>query len=165
MPPFTDLPEPPMPARPASRFRRALTLVAAAALLPFAAARAADTALELSAAEARTRASAGEVTLIDVRTPEEWRDSGVPEGAAQINMYHPGGADGFLEDVLERVGGDRSAPIAVICRSGNRSTQVQRFLASRGFTRVYNVREGMAGSAAGPGWLKSGLPVEPCKVC
>jgi hypothetical protein len=27
---------------------------------------------------------------------------------------------------------------------------------------VYNVKEGMAGSGAGPGWIKHGLPLEPC---
>ena len=55
-----------------------------------------------------------------------------------------------------------NAPIALICRTGNRTTQVQRYLQSQGFTNVYNVKEGMAGSGAGPGWLKRGLPVETC---
>jgi rhodanese-related sulfurtransferase len=39
---------------------------------------------------------------------------------------------------------------------------VQRYLQSQGFTQVYNVKEGMAGSGAGPGWLKRGLPVDKC---
>ena len=66
------------------------------------------------------------------------------------------------EQLLGEVKGDRSAPIALICRTGNRTTQVQRYLQSQGFTQVYNVREGMAGSGAGPGWLKRGLPVDTC---
>jgi rhodanese-related sulfurtransferase len=42
---------------------------------------------------------------------------------------------------------------------------VQRYLEAEGFTRVYNVKEGMAGSAAGPGWVKRGLPLENCRSC
>ena len=57
-----------------------------------------------------------------------------------------------------------SDPIALICRTGNRTTQVQRYLQGQGFTNVYNVKEGMAGSGAGPGWIKRGLPVESCGV-
>lgn len=146
--------------------RRALLLAATAFLLPFSAAHAQQGKVpEISPAEARARASAGEMTLIDVRTPDEWRETGLAPGATPINMYHPGGAEGFTKDVLTRVGGKRDTPIAIICRSGNRSSQVQRHLAAQGFTRVYSVSEGMSGSAAGPGWVKRGLPVESCKVC
>lgn len=37
---------------------------------------------------------------------------------------------------------------------------MQRVLREAGFTQVYNIKEGMAGSAAGPGWIKRGLPVQ-----
>lgn len=117
--------------------------------------------LELTAPEAQRRVVTGEVTLIDIRTPEEWRQTGVPRDAKLVNMVHPGGADGFVSEILDQVGGDTAAPIALICRTGNRTTQVQRLLVSRGFSQVYNVTEGMVGSSAGPGWLKRGLPIEP----
>jgi rhodanese-related sulfurtransferase len=95
--------------------------------------------------------------------PAEWKETGVARGARLVNMLHPQGAKGFTDaDLLNEVKGDRNAPIALICRTGNRTSQVQRYLQSVGFTQVYNVREGMAGSAAGPGWIKRGLPVEPC---
>lgn len=117
--------------------------------------------LELTAPEAQHRVVAGELTLIDIRTPEEWRQTGVPRDAKLVNMVHPGGADGFVREILDQVGGDTAAPIALICRTGNRTTQVQRLLVARGFSQVYNVTEGMVGSSAGPGWLKRGLPIEP----
>jgi len=119
----------------------------------------------LSAPEAQAAALAGQLTIIDIRTPPEWRQTGVAQGASLIDMRHPQGAQGFLNEVLQRVGGDRAAPIGLICRTGNRTTQVQKFLEAQGFTRVYNIKEGMAGSAAGPGWLRRGLPVEPCTRC
>ena len=117
---------------------------------------------DLAAPDAAAAVAAGKITLIDIRTPPEWKETGVAKGAKLINMLHPQGASGFTNALLDQVKGDRNAPIALICRTGNRTTQVQRYLQSQGFTQVYNVKEGMAGSGAGPGWLKRGLPVEAC---
>jgi rhodanese-related sulfurtransferase len=117
---------------------------------------------DLAAPDAAAAVAAGKLTLIDIRTPPEWKETGVAQGARRINMLHPQGAPGFAEQLLGEVKGDKNAPIALICRTGNRTTQVQRYLQSVGFTQVYNIKEGMAGSAAGPGWLKRGLPVEAC---
>ncbi|MDP1735584.1 MAG: rhodanese-like domain-containing protein [Sulfuritalea sp.] len=117
---------------------------------------------DLGAPEAAAQVQSGKLTLIDIRTPPEWKETGVARGAKQVNMLHPQGAKGFVDQLLGEVKGDRNAPIALICRTGNRTTQVQRYLQSVGFTQVYNVKEGMAGSGAGPGWIKRGLPVEAC---
>jgi rhodanese-related sulfurtransferase len=119
---------------------------------------------DLSAPEAAAQAQSGKLVLIDIRTPPEWKETGVAKGARLLNMQHPQGAPGFSNALLEQVNGDRNAPIALICRTGNRTTQVQRYLQSVGFTQVYNVKEGMAGSAAGPGWIKRGLPVDSCRT-
>jgi rhodanese-related sulfurtransferase len=116
---------------------------------------------ELSAQEADRRVQAGELTLVDIRRPEEWRQTGVARGAARLDMRRPD----FAEALLRQVDGNPNAAIAIICRTGNRTTQMQKALLGAGFTQVYNVREGMAGSAAGPGWLRRGLPVEACKAC
>ncbi|MBL8488286.1 MAG: rhodanese-like domain-containing protein [Rhodocyclaceae bacterium] len=117
---------------------------------------------DLPAPDAFAAASSGRMTLVDIRTPPEWRETGVGKGARRLDMQHPGGPQGFVADLLKQVDGDREAPIALICRTGNRTTQVARYLEAQGFTRIYNVKEGMAGSGAGPGWLRRGLPVEPC---
>ena len=117
---------------------------------------------DMDAPQAAVAVAAGKITLVDIRTPPEWKATGVARGAVLINMLHPQGAPGFAGALLEKVNGDRNAPIALICRTGNRTTQVQRYLQSVGFTQVYNVKEGMAGSRAGPGWLKRSLPVDTC---
>ena len=114
----------------------------------------------LTAAKAWQALNAGQITLIDIRTPEEWQETGVARGAVRIDLHHPEGAEGFVGAVLQAVNGDRHAPLALICRTGNRSGHIQQFLQSVGFTRVYDVSEGMAGSRAGPGWLKRRLPVD-----
>src|SRR5689334_1177936 len=63
--------------------------------------------------------SKAKATLIDVREPAEWAETGVPQGAATISISRKD----FVEAVLAKVGGDKSAPVAVICRSGNRSAK------------------------------------------
>ena len=120
---------------------------------------------ELSAPEAQQQTAAGSLTLIDIRTPGEWRQTGVAQGAKRIDMRQPGGPKAFVAAVEQAVGGDKNAPVALVCRTGNRSGVMQGALREAGFTQVYNVREGMAGSGAGPGWVRRGLPVEPCPTC
>lgn len=123
----------------------------------------AHAAPDLPAAEAYAAAQAGRMLLIDIRTSQEWRATGVAPGAGRVDFYL--GPQVLLQSVLQMTGGDRTKPVALICRTGNRTTHAQQFLQAQGFTQVYNVKEGMAGSAAGPGWLKRGLPVERCTQC
>lgn len=130
-------------------------------VLPLAAACARDSGPSLAAPEALELARADKLTIVDIRRPEEWRQTGVAQGALRIDMRDPN----FADAVLASVGGDRNAPIGLICRTGNRTTQMQAVLRDQGFTHVYNISEGMAGSGAGPGWIRRGLPVEPCARC
>lgn len=115
----------------------------------------------LTATEALEKARAGEITLIDIRTPPEWRQTGIAPGALTIDMTKPT----FVQEVLDAVQGDRDAPIVLICRTGNRTGYTRDALEKLGFTNVSHVAEGMAGSAAGPGWVRRGLPVESCRTC
>ncbi len=130
-----------------------LTAAAAAALILLSiSACSSDSGATLTAPDAHAQAQAGALTLIDIRRPDEWRQTGVAQDALQINM-------------APEVGGDRDAPIGLICRTGNRTTHMQQALRKAGFTQVYNIDEGMVGSRAGPGWIARGLPVEACKPC
>lgn len=123
----------------------------------------ARTAPDITAEQALAAAKAGKVRLIDIRTPQEWRRTGVASGAGRVDYYR--GPQNLLQSVTQMVGGDRNKPIALICHTGSRTSHAQKFLQSQGFTEVYNVKEGMAGSSAGPGWIRRGLPVEPCAQC
>ncbi len=119
----------------------------------------------MTADEASVRTEAGEVMLIDVRSPQEWRQTGVPRGARRVTIHDPGGLKGFVDAMAAAVDGDLKKPIALICARGNRSTIAQKVLSEAGFTRVFNIREGFTGGPYGPGWVKRGLPVEPCPSC
>ncbi len=152
-------------SRPAgSRLYAGLAL--AAALSWLAAAAPASAGGRVPAPEAHTQATAGELLIVDVRSPREWRDTGVARGARQVTIHNPNGAEGFLAAMLAAVDGDKSRPIGLICASGVRSNRAHRFLHAKGFTEVVDISEGMLGRGKeAPGWIKRGLPVEPCKGC
>ncbi len=156
-------------SRPATMVRgarRALAAgLAACALVLGAAGTPAADHFVMTPEEANMRTESGEVLLIDVRSPQEWRQTGVPKGARRVTIHDPGGLEGFLKAMAAAVDGDLKKPIAVICARGNRSTAAQRVLSEAGFTRVFNIREGFTGGPYGPGWVKRGLPVEPCPSC
>jgi len=116
---------------------------------------------DMTSAQAYEAVRDGRAKLIDIRTPDEWRETGVPAGAARADFYR--GPDALVRAVSEIVGGDRNAPIVLICRTGNRSAQAKKILEMQGYTRVEHVQEGMAGSGGEPGWLARGLPVTPCR--
>ncbi|MDE4172838.1 rhodanese-like domain-containing protein [Phaeobacter sp. PT47_59] len=109
----------------------------------------------LSVAEAFASAGSGQITLVDIRTPREWRSTGVPVGSIQIDMRR----DDFTEALSVALQGDRSAPVALICARGVRSARMVRQLAEAGFSQIIDVPEGMLGSRAGPGWIAGNLPV------
>lgn len=105
----------------------------------------------LTAREAFEKLRDGELTLIDVRTAEEWRRTGVPEGAKRAALQDKD----FLKKVMLHVG-SFDAPVAFICRSGQRSGQAAAQARAVGFTDVYNVTGGVEGP---DGWLAQRLPV------
>jgi len=109
----------------------------------------------LSVADALEQVRTGEVLLIDIRRPDEWADTGVPQGAIPLDMRR----DDFVSALLAQPGVERDTAIALICARGVRSRRLGSALADAGFSAILDVPEGMLGSGAGPGWLARGLPV------
>ena len=110
----------------------------------------------LTAPEAYRQVQAGELILVDVRTPQEWLTTGVPKGARLADMKNPR----FLHQLkrLDKRSGDK--PIALICHGGVRTSKLVQELKKHGFHGLLDVSEGMNGSHDGPGWLARGLPLE-----
>lgn len=110
----------------------------------------------ISPAQAHDLASRGDITLIDIRRPDEWRATGIGEGAWGIDMRD----EDFIAQLEALVDHQRDTPIALICARGVRSNRMSQRLLDAGFTNIIDVPEGMLGSSAGPGWLSRGLPTE-----
>ena len=105
--------------------------------------------------------------LVDIRTPREQREGGVPKGAVEIPLqddqltFRPT----FIQDVLKAAGDDHERPVAVIDANGQRSAFAAKLLGAQGFTQVFSVGEGLFGSNLGPGWMARRLGMEPCPGC
>lgn len=106
--------------------------------------------------DAYEQAQKDEITLIDIRTPEEWAQTGIPEGAVALDMTKQ---ESFLKALVALRQASPTKPIALICRTGNRSGFVIEALAKQGFPGLVDVTEGIAGGPRGKGWLTRGLPV------
>ncbi len=93
------------------------------------------------------------VPLYDVRRPEEWRQTGVIEGSRLLTYVDARGR--LNPELLPRLEAEvpKDAPIALICRTGNRTDSLARELAELGYTRIYNVRHGITR------WVAEGNPV------
>ena len=86
------------------------------------------------AALAMTRDSG--VTILDVRTPEEFREGHI-KGAKLFPVSDIGDRIGELSALKDR-------PILVYCHAGNRSAAASRILRKNGFTKFANLRGGIA---------------------
>jgi len=128
-----------------------LVMVATFSILP-----ASSGVANLGVSEAHELAMRGEIILIDVRTPQEWKNTGIGASARAVSMHLPG----FFKKIGAIVHGNKSQPIALICASGARSSRMQTMLHKRGYTNIISVTGGMLGSSAAPGWLNTGLPVK-----
>ncbi len=139
--------------------RSALVLLTAAALAgPGLSWAGSLPAPEIGAKEGHARAVRGELLLIDVRSPDEWRATGLPQGSEAVTIHDPDGLAAFVAKVRALAGEDKSRPVAFICATGIRASRAQQLLTAEGYNQVYNLREGMMGSSAGPGWVRRGLP-------
>ena len=137
--------------------------IAAVVILPIGPLNAADG--RLMVAEALQLQQSNELTIVDIRRAEEWRETGVPSGAKRATIRSAHGTRGFLKRIAEITRGDKSAPIGLICAAGVRSNLATRLLKKHGYENVVDITEGMFGNARGTGWLAQGLPVEPCANC
>ena len=109
----------------------------------------------LSAHAAQEAVHNEELVLIDIRSPEEWAETGVAQGAWPVSMHRPSFGQ-ELSALFARYGPDG---IAMICATGGRTGYVQGVLRQNGITGVLDVSEGMLGNGSAPGWIGRGLPL------
>ena len=109
----------------------------------------------ITAPDAYVAAKAGKIILVDIRTPQEWAQTGVAVGAIRLDMR----TKLFMERLTTLRDDNPDTPIALICRSGNRSGYVFDALSQRGFENLLDVSEGMSGGPNGKGWIARGLPI------
>tara|TARA_B100001105_G_C22069213_1_gene305820 strand:+ start:96 stop:518 length:423 start_codon:yes stop_codon:yes gene_type:complete len=85
------------------------------------------------------------VTLIDIRTEQEWIDTGVIKGSSLITFFDKNGNSNAEEWIsrLQKIA-TKTDPVIIICRSGRRSNIVANYLdKKKDYLTVYDATEGM----------------------
>jgi len=95
------------------------------------------------------------VKVIDIRRPEEWRETGVVEGSYLLTAFDDRG--NFMRNFpaeLDRLV-DKDETFVMICRTGSRTGYLARALAEQaGYENVVNVTDGITR------WIADGGPVK-----
>jgi len=98
--------------------------------------------------------------LVDVRTPEEFKNDGfsdltlINKELHKITIVNSDGSpnDNFLNE-FNNLGLSNDSEIYFICRSGARSMRAAMMVAELGYQNIYNVEDGFT-----LGWKPRGLP-------
>jgi len=84
------------------------------------------------------------IKIIDIRTPSEWKDTGIIKGSYQIMFFDKKGnfnVEAFLHKLNKVVKKDEK--FALICRVGSRTGMVSKFLSQRLNYNVVNLKGGI----------------------
>lgn len=101
---------------------------------------------DLTVDQVKARIDAGEkITIVDVRTKEEWKEEGHIKGALLMPIKE---LDGHMKHL------DKDAEIILHCKAGVRSAKGADKLSAAGFKKVYNMTGGM------DAWKARKFPVE-----
>ncbi len=95
--------------------------------------------------------------IVDIRRPDEWRETGVIAGSHLITAFDDSGRlrGDFPARFSALAGPDDE--VVIICRTGNRTDVLGRMLAEQvGYSNVHNVTRGISQ------WIREGGPVERC---
>ncbi len=86
------------------------------------------------------------VALVDIRRPEEWKQTGVVAGSNMITLFDSRGRvnPDFVSELQKVSSPDK--PVILICRTGNRTRAASTMLVKQlKYQKVYNVTRGITG--------------------
>ena len=84
------------------------------------------------------------VPIVDIRTPGEWKETGLLKGAIPIMLFDERGNYDlklFLKQLNDSV--DTTKPFAIICRTGSRTVVLANFLSKKMNYQIINLKSGM----------------------
>ena len=84
------------------------------------------------------------VPIVDIRTPPEWKETGLLQGAIPIMFFNQRGdynIKTFLKELNAKV--DTKKPFAIICHTGNRTSMIAPWLSKELHYNVINLKGGM----------------------
>ncbi|ADZ69209.1 FKBP-type peptidyl-prolyl cis-trans isomerase [Polymorphum gilvum] len=121
---------------------------------------------DLGNGELKAKITAG-VPVIDIRMPDEWKQTGVVPGSHLITFFNAQGqVNPEFGTELQKVVSGPDAEVIFICRTGNRSSVLAKYLAEQaGFTRIANVEKGIVDWIASGGEVTTATMPDNCWLC
>ena len=84
------------------------------------------------------------IPIVDIRTPQEWKETGLVKGSIPIMLFDEKGnydLKVFLADLNKAV--DTTKPFAIICRTGSRTKVLANFLSKKMNYTVTDLQNGI----------------------
>ena len=91
-----------------------------------------------------TALSKNSVPIVDIRTVDEWKETGLVKGSIPIQFFDERGQydiRAFLEALKANV--DTTKQFALICRTGSRTAMVAQFLSDKLHYKVIDIQGGI----------------------
>ena len=84
------------------------------------------------------------IPIVDIRTPSEWKETGLLQGSIPIMLFDEKGQYD-LNDFLQKLNSavDTKKPFAIICRTGSRTKILASFLSQKMNYDVVNIKSGI----------------------
>ena len=84
------------------------------------------------------------IPIVDIRTPGEWKETGLLKGSIPIMLFDEKG-NYDLKDFLEKLNKvvDTEKQFAIICRTGSRTSVLAPFLSQKLNYDVINIKSGI----------------------
>ncbi|OHD97311.1 MAG: sulfurtransferase [Sulfurimonas sp. RIFCSPHIGHO2_12_FULL_36_9] len=84
------------------------------------------------------------IPIVDIRTPGEWKETGLLKGSIPIMLFDEKG-NYDLKDFLEKLNKvvDTKKQFAIICRTGSRTSVLAPFLSQKLNYDVINIKSGI----------------------
>ncbi|WP_094463578.1 FKBP-type peptidyl-prolyl cis-trans isomerase [Pannonibacter phragmitetus] len=107
----------------------------------------------------KARIAAG-IPVIDIRTADEWRETGIIPGSHLVTFFDAAGqVNPDFGPELEKIIDSPDDEVILLCRTGNRSGMLAKYLSEQaGLTKVANVQDGIMS------WIATGGEVEEPKL-
>lgn len=101
---------------------------------------------EWDQATALAKIKEGNVVVLDVRSPSEYKEGHVPTA---INIPH-----NQIDENIDKLKGLENKDILIYCRSGRRAGMAESVLSEKGFKQLYHLKGDMQG------WKAANLTIE-----
>ena len=108
----------------------------------------------------------GNVPIIDIRTPPEWKETGVIPGSIKLMAFDDRGRidiKSWLKEFSKYVK-DKNQPFVLVCRSANRTGILGQYLDKIGYKNVYDLKGGITSGYISKGYKTTNPNYKPRSI-